>query len=107
MTPKVIRYALGTMAFLEEKDFSEHRTEIFLSPNPCSAPARPASFSGFSHGAHDGTYGYLASVPWLSLWQTEHFRRVVAMRAESSKCYVLPVLSVQDHVSQGCLRELS
>ncbi|CAE7747806.1 unnamed protein product [Symbiodinium sp. CCMP2592] len=43
MTPKVIRYALGTMAFLEEKDFSEH------------------SFSGFSHGAHDGTYGYLAS----------------------------------------------
>eukprot|EP00439_Symbiodinium_sp_Y106_P059208 s1554_g8.t1 len=43
MTPKVIRYALGTMAFLEEKDFSEH------------------SFSGFSHGAHDGTHGYLAS----------------------------------------------
>ncbi|CAE7782912.1 unnamed protein product, partial [Symbiodinium sp. CCMP2456] len=43
MTPKVIRYALDTMAFLEEKDFSEH------------------SFSGFAHGAHDGTYGYLAS----------------------------------------------
>ncbi|CAE7489600.1 unnamed protein product, partial [Symbiodinium necroappetens] len=43
MTPKVIRYALGTMALLEEKDFTEH------------------SFTGFAHGAHDGTYGYLAS----------------------------------------------
>ncbi|CAE7614731.1 unnamed protein product, partial [Symbiodinium natans] len=42
-TPKLIQYALDTMTFTAEKDFSEH------------------SFTGFAYGSHDGTYGYLVS----------------------------------------------
>ena len=56
MTPKVIRYALGTMAFLEEKDFTEHRTDfrrLFACPYLPTLRVSPGSRTAPTTGPMD------------------------------------------------------